>query len=86
MSTVRTQLISIGNSRGLRLPKPMIEQVGLVREIEIQVEEDHLVIRAADRPRQHWDAQFRSMAERGDDRLLDEPAPTSFEDQEWQWR
>ncbi|MDO9130929.1 MAG: AbrB/MazE/SpoVT family DNA-binding domain-containing protein, partial [Anaerolineales bacterium] len=73
MNTVKTQIIKIGNSRGIRIPKLLIEHVGLGSEVEIAVERDRLIIRPTARPRTGWDEQFRAMAERGDDRLLDEP-------------
>jgi len=85
MYTVKTQIIKIGNSRGIRIPKLLIDQVGLGSEIEIAVLHDQLVIRSSSRPRNGWDEQFRAMAERGDDRLLDAPTPTQWEVSEWKW-
>ena len=37
------------------------------------------------KPRQGWAEAFRQMAERGDDRLLDEPTPTAWDEEEWDW-
>ena len=71
MNTVKTRIIKIGNSRGIRIPKLLIEQIGIGTEVEIAVEKDQLVVRSTSSPRQGWDAQFRAMAEHGDDRLLD---------------
>jgi antitoxin MazE len=68
---MRARVVRIGNSRGVRIPKPLIEQVGLQDEVEIAVEGSSLIIRAAARPRAGWATAFRSMAERGEDRLLD---------------
>jgi antitoxin MazE len=85
MNTVKTQIIKIGNSRGIRIPKLLIEQVGLGSEAEIIVERDRLIIRPTARPRTSWDEQFRAMAERGDDRMLDELVPTRWEGNEWTW-
>jgi antitoxin MazE len=85
MSIVKTPLIKIGNSRGIRIPKVLIDQVRLGAEVEIAVQRDQLVIRSASRPRAGWDEQLRAMAERGDDRLLDEPAATHWDASEWQW-
>jgi len=61
----------------------LIDQVGLGDEVEIAVQRDQLVIRPASRPRDGWDEQFRAMAERGDDHLLDEPIPTQWDVTEW---
>lgn len=76
MNIIKTQIIKIGNSRGIRIPKLLIEHVGLGSEVEITVERDRLIIRPTARPRTGWDEQFRAMAEHGDDRMLDELVPT----------
>jgi len=80
---IKSPIIKIGNSRGIRIPKLLIDQVGLGDEVEIAVQRDQLVIRPASRPRDGWDEQFRAMAERGDDHLLDEPIPTQWDVTEW---
>jgi antitoxin MazE len=84
---VKTKLIKIGNSRGVRLPKSLIEQMGLRDEVELNVEGDRIVIRGVREPRAGWEAAARLMAQRGDDAMLDDPLPslTSFDDEEWEW-
>jgi len=84
---VKTQLVKIGNSRGVRLPKSMIEQVGLDREIELEVQSDRIIIRKSGHPRAGWAEACRAMAACGDDELIDGPLPplTSFDAQEWKW-
>ena len=71
MNAVRTQLIKIGNSRGIRIPKALIDQAKLGNEVEIAVQRGQLVIRPVSHPRSGWDEQFSAMAEHGDDQLLD---------------
>jgi len=85
MNAVKAHIIKIGNSRGIRIPKLLLHQVGLRSEVEITLERGQLVIRPGSRPRDGWDEQFRAMAERGDDRLLDQPLPTRWDDSEWEW-
>lgn len=85
MSLVKTPLIKIGNSRGIHIPKVIIDQVGLGDEVEIDAQRDQLVIRSTARPRYRWDEQFQAMAQRGDDQLLDAPTPTHWERSEWKW-
>ena len=85
MSVVKTPIIKIGNSRGIRIPKVLIDQVGLGNEVEITVQRDQLVIRPTSRPRYGWDEQFRAMAEASDDLLLDETTPTQWDTSEWKW-
>jgi antitoxin MazE len=80
-------IIRIGNSRGIRIPKRMLEQVGFGEEVELEAREGQLLIRAFRHPRYGWDEQFRIMEERGDDKLLDTDAPslTSWDAKEWEW-
>ena len=85
MKSVTTQIIRIGNSRGVRLPKLLLDQVSLSGEVEVSVEDDQIVIRSATRPRANWDQQFQAMAERRDDKLLDESTPTQWDRDEWTW-
>ncbi len=84
---VRTRIIHIGNSRGVRIPKLLLEQTGLGEEVELVVQRDQVVIRPVQRPRSGWDEQFRTMAERGDDRLLEESVTnfTRWDADEWEW-
>jgi len=84
---VTTRIIKIGNSQGIRLPKLLLEQVGLSGEVQVEVEDNCLILRAVTARRQGWDEQFQHMAEHGDDKLLDnEPLLlTAWEEKEWQW-
>jgi antitoxin MazE len=81
----KTRLVRIGNSRGIRIPKVVIEQLGLGTEVELSVHTDRLVVRSARRPRQGWAKKFREMHERGDDRMIDEFPPTTWDLEEWEW-
>lgn len=85
MNTVHTQIVKIGNSRGVRLPKLLIEQMGFNNEVEIIVQRGQLVLRPVTRPRRGWDEQFNAMAKHGDDKLIDEPASTQWDRSEWKW-
>jgi antitoxin MazE len=81
---MKTRIVRIGNSRGVRLPKPLIEQAGLGEEVELRLEEGAIVIQSAARPRAGWAEAAHRLAER-EGGLLDEPAPTKFDRTEWQW-
>jgi antitoxin MazE len=82
----RSRLVKIGNSRGIRVPKSLIEECGLGDEVELTVEEGALVVRPVDDPRAGWEEAFRRMAERGDDKLIDGDWPaTEFDKSEWEW-
>ncbi len=84
---IKTRLVKIGNSHGIRIPKLLLDQVGLTRDIELEVQGDQLVLRAARRSRDGWEAQFRTMAANNDDQLLDAPvrASSSWDEEEWTW-
>lgn len=84
---MKVRIVRIGNSQGIRIPKPLIEQTGLEGEVEIRVQDDSLVISPATKPRDGWDDAFRQMAECGDDVLLDGDVHvrTVWEEEEWVW-
>lgn len=84
---MKARIVKIGNSRGIRLPKPLIEQAGLTEEVDILVEGNRLVIAPSASPREHWDAAFQKMARHGDDALLDVDTSTasSWDHEEWEW-
>ncbi|WP_395144679.1 AbrB/MazE/SpoVT family DNA-binding domain-containing protein [Armatimonas sp.] len=84
---VKTRLVKIGNSQGIRIPKLLLEQTQLTDEVELEVEEGKLIVRSVRPARQGWDAQFRVMTEARDDTLLDGEALTltRWETEEWSW-
>ena len=84
---MRVQIIKIGNSQGIRIPKTVLEQTGLKDEAELEVDEGKIIIRSPRQPRQGWDEAFRSMAKQGDDKLLDADLTgrSSWDKEEWQW-
>ncbi len=86
-TTVKTRIVRIGNSQGIRIPKPIIEQLGFDEEVELEIFPDQLVIRSVHAPRFGWDQQFKAMAEAGDDQLLDEEVVslTEWDEVEWEW-
>jgi antitoxin MazE len=67
---MKARLVRIGNSPGVRLPKPIIEEAGLTEEVEVRVRDGAGVIRAAIRRRVGWAEAARLARQRGDDRLL----------------
>lgn len=85
MNIVHTQIVKIGNSRGVRLPKLLIEQMGFSNDVEIVVQDKQLVLRPVTHVRQGWDEQFLSMAKHGDDKMLEETVSTQWDRSEWKW-
>ena len=84
---MKGQIVRIGNSQGIRIPKVLIEQTGLSKEVEIFVQDDSLLIRPAKPVRQGWEAAFQEMARRGDDAMLDIGLlpPNKWDKKEWEW-
>ncbi len=85
---MRTRIIKIGNSQGIRIPKAILEHAGLEGEVELEMQDGQLLIRPVERARQGWEEAFRSMAEHGDDQLLDEDSTgqTAWDEEEWEWQ
>jgi len=83
---MRTRIVKIGNSQGVRIPKALLEESGLQGDVEMSVRNGMLVIAPAGRARQGWAEAFRLMAARGDDELLDGDlaAATSFDEEPWE--
>ena len=87
MPTVKTRLVRIGNSRGIRIPKIIVEQAGLKETVELEVRKGVLLVRSAGLPREGWEEQFRTMAGRGDDGPVwaEALSLTSWDEREWKW-
>lgn len=84
---MRARLIKIGNSQGLRIPKPILEQTGITGDVEIELEKNKIIIRPVQKVREGWDKAFKKMAENGDDEIVinDNDISHSWDDEEWQW-
>lgn len=87
MPPVPAKLVAIGNSRGVRIPKAMIEQVGLADEVELEVVDGAIVIRRKRRPREGWAEAAKLLAERGEElppEILD-MTETEWMRDHWRW-
>jgi antitoxin MazE len=81
---LKASIISIGNSRGIRIPKAVLDQCGFEDTVEIEVADHRLVLSAPVRVRAGWDEAFKKMAAKQDE-IPFEPIPTDFEQGEWEW-
>jgi antitoxin MazE len=87
MPPVPAKLVAIGNSRGVRIPKAMIEQAGLADEVELEVVDGAIVIRRKRRPREGWAEAAKLLAERGEElppEILD-MTETEWMRDHWRW-
>lgn len=63
-------LINIGNSKGIRISKTILEKYSIQDRIELILEEDHIILKPMKKPRQGWDEAFKEMHDLGDDQPL----------------
>jgi antitoxin MazE len=84
---VKTKLIAIGNSRGVRIPAPLIKEAGLAEEVEITVAEGGLYLRAVTpHPRAGWAAEIAMATEEDLALMVDDFVTNEFDEHEWQWK
>jgi antitoxin MazE len=85
MSGTKARLVKVGNSRGIRLPKSLIEQAGLRDEVELHVRGNAIVVSRSQRARDGWAEAAQRLAATTPGGLLDEAIPTQFDQAEWRW-
>ena len=87
MNSIKVKIIRIGNSKGIRLSKSLLEQYNMKDEVLLEAKNNSIVIHPVLNPRAGWDKSFKKMRLRGDDVLLDKGVEfTSEWDQaEWKW-
>lgn len=83
---MKAHIVRIGNSRGIRLPKTLLQEAQLDDEVELQAEPGRIMISKMTKPRTGWAEAARRMREKNEDRLIDPPTPTRFDKEEWKWR
>jgi antitoxin MazE len=77
-------IIKIGNSKGFRLPKNILERYNISDKIEMILEKGQIILRPISEPRKGWDKAFQRMSEEGDDQLLFDDV---FEDENFdEWK
>lgn len=86
-TVVKSRIVKIGNSQGIRIPKILLDQSKLGEDVELEVEQGRIVIRSSHPPvRDGWEDQFKLMADFEDDQLLDgEINTTIWDEEEWEW-
>lgn len=67
---METSIIKIGNSKGLRLSKTILDKYNIKDKVELILEKGHIILKPLDTPRKNWENQFKKMAENADDALL----------------
>ena len=82
---MKSRIVRIGNSRGVRLPKSLIEEAGLQEAVDIRVDGRSIVITPSNRPREGWADDARRAAAEGSAGLPQAPVETRFARKEWKW-
>jgi antitoxin MazE len=83
--TLTAEIVPIGNSRGLRIPKGIREQLGLAGKVTLTVAEGALVVRPERGPRADWRERFAKAGHAAKEPLLiPDQLGTGF-DAEWTW-
>ena len=67
---MEVSIIQIGNSRGLRLSKSILDRYDIKDKVELILEEGQIILKPVEQPRKGWDKAFKKMHENGDDQLL----------------
>ncbi len=82
---MKTHIISIGNSRGIRIPKAILEQCRIEKDVELELEDDKIIIRPLKKtPRKSWAQSFQKMKSFQDDRLLIDDR-LDMDEKDWEW-
>lgn len=82
---MKTALVRIGNSRGIRIPKPLIEQCSLGNTVKLRLENERIIISPQHPPREGWVKQLQSARTSVADELLLDIGTGKFEKNEWRW-
>ena len=85
---MKTKVVKIGNSRGIRIPKSLIDESGLKSEVDLEVIDGQIIIKSISQSRESWDSAFKKMAKNKDDSLLDSVTLTqqsTWDKEEWEW-
>ncbi|HEU4647894.1 MAG TPA: hypothetical protein VFS33_02450 [Gemmatimonadales bacterium] len=82
---MKTRIVRVGNSPCIRIPKPLLDQAGLCREVDLRAEPGRIIITPATRPRADWAEAAAAARAYRDGTLLDAPVLTRFDVMEWEW-
>ena len=80
---METAIIKIGNSKGLRLSKAILEKYNINEKVEIILEKGRIILKPIEKPRQDWDKAFQKMHFENDDQLLINDVFDSEKFEEW---
>lgn len=86
MSIVKAKVVRIGNSKGIRIPKTILEQCHINDEVELETRDDCLIIKSTHSVRENWEIGFKEMRKNEDDVMfVKEDVCTEWDEEEWEW-
>ncbi|MBU1121077.1 MAG: AbrB/MazE/SpoVT family DNA-binding domain-containing protein [Candidatus Omnitrophica bacterium] len=81
---MKIPIVPIGNSRGIRIPKAILQQCRIRRFVDLEVKNDQIVLHPIQKPRQEWKKAFEKMRENKDDQLIIDDN-LDLETENWKW-
>lgn len=78
--TMEVSVVQIGNSKGIRLSKTLLEKYQIGHKVELELHDNHIVLKPLTVPRKNWEVAFIEMHRQGDDKLL---IDSVLEDENW---
>jgi antitoxin MazE len=82
---MKSAIVKIGNSQGVRIPKVLLEEAGITGPVELRAEAGRIVVERSDHPRAGWEDAAKWIAAEGGDELLLGDFPNKFDKDEWTW-
>jgi antitoxin MazE len=84
---MKAQIVSIGNSQGIRIPKTLLEQSNLSGEVDLELCDSGIIIKKTKNPRENWEEAFKAMAENDDDEISSDGLgiKSAFDKDHWRW-
>jgi antitoxin MazE len=77
---MQVSVIQVGNSKGIRLSKTILDKYQITDKVELVLEKDYIVLKPVAEPRKNWEEAFAEMHRNGDDKLL---IDSVFENENW---
>lgn len=82
---METKLIPIGNSKGIRIPKSIIEKYQFGDMLDLVETDEGILVKSSKEPRKGWDEQFKKSLSREDEFSGFRDIPNDFDTTEWTW-
>ena len=82
---MKLNIVQIGNSKGIRIPKTILNQCNIQNEIDLEIEDGKIIIYPINtHPRKNWDKMFKEMKKNREDKLIIDDK-IDLEMDNWEW-